>query len=754
MIEWRFDTEGNMRGWTTGGHIRNARILHGALLGETSDWDPILIGPLFQIEATPTQCVEIKMQTPRGGSAQLFWTQTEEGPYGGFSEQKSCHFETQSGESFQVYRIDPFWHAAGKIIRLRLDPPATGSFAVEWIHIVDTQSPVSTAAKSWRFEKETFGWRVWQDLSEPAISGNCLHMTSERLSPILISPRISIPAKNHPFVSLRMATKQGTSGRILCVSDTQFGREEISFPIRADGKFHSYNIEVGHLEHWRDQIILLGVQPTDVNNASVWIESIEITDSPRGPVELEIDYFGTAGGILRAGRPAEIAASVRNLGGDPAKNIRATLELPEDVRMIGPCSQTIESITHASPRTIAWQLESARPVSAQISLKIDGAQIEPITASVVFDFMPCPNISPASYIPEPRPVRNEFDIGVFYFPGWPSMSRWQPILTYPNRKPVLGWYDESNPECADWQIKWAVEHGIKFFMVDWYWCQGNRHLEHWLHDAYMHARFRKYLQWSVMWANHNPPGTHSLEDWRNVTQYWIDHYFGMDEYYRMDGWPAVFIWNPAGIRHDVGGSEKAASLYALSQKMARDAGFPGIYFVAMSSHESEASCRQLKKEGYEAFTSYHAFQLAAQRAGSKRFPFAEVVATSPEVWRESDARAAGLLYMPIVDTGWSAEPWHGNKSLVITDRTPEQFGKLCRAAREYASQTQKKIVTIGPCNEWGEGSYIEPYAEYGFQDLDQLRAAFCPPGQWPPNLIPSDIGRGPYDLPLSEPKTN
>jgi hypothetical protein len=207
------------------------------------------------------------------------------------------------------------------------------------------------------------------------------------------------------------------------------------------------------------------------------------------------------------------------------------------------------------------------------------------------------------------------------------------------------------------------------------------------------------------------------------------------------------------VRRDVGGSDEAAKLYAMSQKMARDAGLPGIYFVAMSSHESEPACRQLKAEGYEAFTSYHGFQIAAQRAATRRFPFVDVVETSPEVWREEDARASGLLYLPIADTGWSSEPWHGSKSLVISDRTPQEFGKLCRAAREYADKTGKKIIAVGPCNEWGEGSYIEPYAEYGFEDLDQLRAAFCPPGDYPPNLIPSDVGRGPYDLPMPEPKT-
>ncbi len=344
-------------------------------------------------------------------------------------------------------------------------------------------------------------------------------------------------------------------------------------------------------------------------------------------------------------------------------------------------------------------------------------------------------------------------MGVFYFPGWYSAARWAPIRDFPMRKPVLGWYDEANPECADWQIKWAVEHGATFFMVDWYWSAGHRQLEHWLNDAYGKARWRKYLKWAVMWANHNRPGTHSVEDWRAVTQFWIDHYFGMDEYYRIDGRPAVFIWAPQGVRRDLGGSQQAAKLYAMSQQMARKAGYQGIYFVAMSSHQGPDDCRQLKAEGYEAFTSYHGFQLAEQKLGTKYFPFSAVVDTAEEVWQNADQRSSGLEYFPIVDTGWSSEPWHGAKARVIRGRTPELFGQLCRKARDYAQRTGKRIVAVGPCNEWGEGSYIEPYAEYGFGDLDAMREAFCPPGRYPPNLIPADVGRGPYDFDFPPPAT-
>jgi hypothetical protein len=256
-----------------------------------------------------------------------------------------------------------------------------------------------------------------------------------------------------------------------------------------------------------------------------------------------------------------------------------------------------------------------------------------------------------------------------------------------------------------------------------------------------------------MWANHNPPHTHSREDWRAVTQFWIDHYFAMPEYYRIDQRPVVFLWSPQNVRRDLGGSAEAARLYALSQEMARAAGYPGVYFIAMSSHDTPERCREVKREGFEGLTDYHGFQPAWQRAGSDYFPYAGILDTSREFWQRADQAAPGLLHIPIVDTGWDPRPWHGNKTMVAEGRTPELFGRLCRMARQYADQTGKRIIAVGPWNEWGEGSYIEPYAQYAFQDLDQLRAAFCEPGDWPPNLVPADVGRGPYDLPPWVPKT-
>ncbi len=74
------------------------------------------------------------------------------------------------------------------------------------------------------------------------------------------------------------------------------------------------------------------------------------------------------------------------------------------------------------------------------------------------------------YVPPPDAASADRLIGAHYFPGWkPGVHRgWSVLAQYPERKPVLGWYDESNPENTDWEIKWALEHGISFFVYCWY----------------------------------------------------------------------------------------------------------------------------------------------------------------------------------------------------------------------------------------------------------------------------------------------
>lgn len=63
-------------------------------------------------------------------------------------------------------------------------------------------------------------------------------------------------------------------------------------------------------------------------------------------------------------------------------------------------------------------------------------------------------LAASGYVPEPQPVRGDVEITAIYYPGTDQMSEWDMVVqTCPERKPLLGWYDEGNPE--------AIHYGIE-----------------------------------------------------------------------------------------------------------------------------------------------------------------------------------------------------------------------------------------------------------------------------------------------------
>ncbi|MCX5772472.1 MAG: glycoside hydrolase family 99-like domain-containing protein, partial [Candidatus Hydrogenedentes bacterium] len=330
---------------------------------------------------------------------------------------------------------------------------------------------------------------------------------------------------------------------------------------------------------------------------------------------------------------------------------------------------------------------------------------------------------------------------------WDSRSKWDCVRsTAPNRKPALGYYDEGNPECVDWQIKWAVENAISCFLVDWYWCDGKQQLTQWF-DAYRKAKYRDLLKVAIMWANHNPPGTHSAEDFRNVTREWIDKYFNLPGYFRINGKPAVFIWAPSNIRADLKGSDAVKKSMDDAQELARKAGYPGITFVAMGYDFSKQTIDALIAEGYTGVTTYHEWGALQNAQGPQRLKFEDVVKTAGQSWADKNKAAGSLAYYPVIDTGWDSRPWHGDKALVLEGRTSQLFYQLLQGAWQFAVDHDKKVVILGPLNEWGEGSYIEPCVEFGFKMYEAVREVFALGAERPVNIAPSDVHRGPYDYP-------
>ena len=371
-----------------------------------------------------------------------------------------------------------------------------------------------------------------------------------------------------------------------------------------------------------------------------------------------------------------------------------------------------------------------------------------------------------SLVPTPRPLAPDIEIHAFYYPGTEQMPEWDQIAqTRPEIKPLLGWYDEGDPDVVDWQINWAVEHGISAFCVDWYWNRGDRRLEHWV-GAFQRARHRRFLKWYAMYANHNQPGAIDEADLRRTAAYWIENGFKTDEYYKIDGKPVVVFWSAVGLDDDIrrdaatrgealAPGEGARRAIAILDECAKAAGLPGVSVRAMWT--DDASPAFARKAGFDALTLYnfdnralrYATPVLDPRENPSAYSFETMCAGIREWWRRNCRGDDEVPTLPTIPTGWNDMPRSFDAARLVYGLTPEKFGALCRECRAFCEERGIRQIYLAPINEWQEGSYAEPNEEFGFALYDAVRDAFCrkPPEGWPQNLRPADVGYGPYDYP-------
>ena len=321
----------------------------------------------------------------------------------------------------------------------------------------------------------------------------------------------------------------------------------------------------------------------------------------------------------------------------------------------------------------------------------------------------------------------------------------------PSAGPCWAGTARADPELADWQIKWAVEHGITFFAYDWYWSQGSRQLEHGLHDGYFKARYRHLLKFCLLWANHNAPGTSSRDDCLAVTRYWIENYFRRPEHLTVAGKPAVIIFSPQRLTEDLGSAGVKAAFEAMRAEC-RQAGLKGLHLIACVGDAGGAAAGAA--EGYDAVTAYNwpGLGMPGRRHAAPFEMLVRAIAASGST--SSTSRRSPCRPCPSAAAGTAGRG--------TARTTSSRFGapRSCSAAtcstpapcsRPGARRGGGNLVLIEAWNEWGEGSYIEPHQEYGFGYLDAIRDVFTPAAKAHDDVTPADVGLGPYDVPPRSP---
>ena len=370
---------------------------------------------------------------------------------------------------------------------------------------------------------------------------------------------------------------------------------------------------------------------------------------------------------------------------------------------------------------------------------------------------------PASRVPEPKPASTgRLLVGAIACPIWrqsPQRKAWNALEAYPERTPLLGYYDEGDPEVTDWEVKWALEHGIGLFVSCWYRAPetlgkpARPIFGHWLHDGLFKSRAGGRIQFAILWENANSVacGVQSEQDLlENLLPFWIENYFRRPNYLREQGKPVLFIYRPEKLIADLGGPEPARAAIDAMRAACRKAGLKGLIVAGEHHGENTGSGAEataaMARLGMDYSYSYHWPTFTRHMPPPDGRTQEALVQAQEACWRES---AAGPLpHIVTASTGWDSRPWGGAFSKAAWSLQPPALEQLCLRARAFAAGgtgLARRLVLLDNWNEFGEGHYLLPTRSAGFGPLDAVRRAFAPRAGAHQDTQPADLGLGPYD---------
>jgi hypothetical protein len=464
------------------------------------------------------------------------------------------------------------------------------------------------------------------------------------------------------------------------------------------------------------------------------------------PESLRVSRFLPDQPLSRAQRPAPIQAVLENMG-SAAVEAQASLVVPPGVRLVSQDAAQAVRLDDGETRRLVWNVEADQAGAYRLCLQVTvGTQLV-ASESLAMDFLPALEVRQLPYIPEPVPARTNILVGAHHCPLWEADKpyMWANTIKHPERTPALGFYAQENPEVADWETKWAVEHGISFFVYCWYrTSQGGAVKTQFgsaIHDALFKSRFADKMKFTIMWENQSR-GKAGVADERdlleNLLPYWMTNYFQHSSYLKVDNKPVLFIYRPEFLVQDLGSVENVNKAFERMRQACRDAGFDGLYLLGEYRGLDPNHLQLMKQLGLDYTFAY------CWHVQNNPTP-AQAISAQLDCIRKTQQWNI-LPQVVTVSQAWSG--WHDEGT--IWKIPPTDFETLLRQAKDFlatlpANQLGSQMLLLDNWNEWGEGHYIAPYREFGFGYLDAVRKVFSDASEPHVDLIPEDICLGPYD---------
>ena len=382
------------------------------------------------------------------------------------------------------------------------------------------------------------------------------------------------------------------------------------------------------------------------------------------------------------------------------------------------------------------------------------------------------NIKLNDYIPSPNPATSDRIVAAHYYAAWKKGAAGihegfdDLAEEYPDRTPLMGYYDEENPEVCDWEIKWAVEHGINCFIHCWYRKPDNfgkpvtvndLRCGHGLHEALFNAKFQRYINFAIMFeASPRWCGTDESDMIENLMPFWVENYFKRENYLKIDNKPVLFVFQPQRLKRECfKSSETQRETFNACREYAKKVGFNGMIFAACNYSEDTAIHDDLIARGFDFCFCYASGYKAPYNFYENED---DIVNTQCEIFKRK-LEWDNTRFIPTPSCFWDPTPrftqrWidlgYSFHETNIWYLSPEKFREVIRRMKEISDSLPenawgRRIMMIDNWNEWDEGHFVAPSHKFGFKYLQAIREELTLRDNLPDYITPQDQGFGGYN---------
>ena len=249
------------------------------------------------------------------------------------------------------------------------------------------------------------------------------------------------------------------------------------------------------------------------------------------------------------------------------------------------------------------------------------------------------------------------------------------------------------------------------------------------------------MKFTIMWENQDR-GRAGVADeadlMQNLLPFWLENYFRHPGYLKIDNRPLLFIYRPEFLVQDLGSVENVRAAFEKMRAACRAAGFDGLYLLGEYRGLDPKHLRLMKRLGLD-YTFAYCWYVPDNPSPAKA-----IAAQLDAITKTRDL--AILPEVVTVSQGWSG--WRDEGS--IWKIPPAEYKELLQQAKALvatfpASELGSKLLLLDNWNEWSEGHYLAPHREYGFGYLDAVRDVFSDAPGPHADVVPADLGLGPYD---------